>query len=129
MLLLLLAACNGGGAVETTRHGDDSEGAPVASFSSDALVWTDLSPGFSANQTLDVTNVGTAPLEVTDAAVVTDPSDVFTVDFTAFTLEPGDIGSIVVAALLVEDAPATGELRVRTNDPAAATTIFPLTVN
>ncbi len=129
MTLLFLLACNGGAAVKTTTHGDDSGSGGVASFSATQLTWSNLTPGFSENQTLDVTNTGTGALSVTEATIVNDPSSVFTTDFTAFTLNPGDIGSVVVAALLTEAGSAQGQLRVRTSDPAASEPLFDLIVN
>lgn len=129
MVLLFIVACSGGGGPGASGDGDDSAPAGVATFSADSLVWTDLTPGFSEKRTLDVTNTGAGSLDVTEATVVADPSDVFTVEFSAFTLDPGDIGSVVVSALLVEEGSAEGQLRLRTSDPNASAPVFDLTVN
>lgn len=129
MVLLFIVACSGGAGPGAKGDGEDSAPAGVASFSADALVWTDLTPGFSVQQTLDVTNLGTGPLDVTEAAIVTDPSDVFTVSFSALSLDPGDLGSVMVSALLIVEGPAAGELRLRTSDPNASAPVFDLTVN
>lgn len=126
MTLFLLWACTGGTGV--LDPGDDSSPGGVATFSAATLVWTDLTPGFSVTRALDVTNTGEGPLDVTEATIVTDPSGVFSVEFTATTLDPAATASVVVSALLVVDEPATGQLRLRTSDPAASAPIFALTV-
>lgn len=127
MIALLLLACTGEGP-GVGQPQDDSVPAGAATFSAEELVWTGLTAGFSEIRTLDVTNAGAGPLDVTEATIVTDPASVFSVDFAALTLDPGASATIEVAALLAEDGPASGELRVRTSDPAAAAPIFALTV-
>ena len=59
---------------------------------------------------------------------MTDPASVFSVDLEPTTLDPSATLTIEVTALLAEDGPASGELRVRTSGPAAAAPIFALTV-
>lgn len=129
MVLVLMLACGIATSGGVDSGGGDSGPGGVAVFSAESLAWHDLTVGYSATQTLDVTNGGGGDLDITEAAIVTDPSGVFSVALEPFTLGPGDLGSIVVTALLMEDAPATGELRVRTSDPAAASTLFPLTAD
>ncbi len=127
MIVLLLAACTGTGS-GVQDPGDDSSPGGVASFSATGLTWTGLTPGFSETRSLDVTNVGAGPLDVTEATIVTDPTGVFSVDFSAVTLDPDATASVVVSALLEVEGPATGDLRVRTSDPAAGAAMFALTV-
>jgi len=127
MIALLLLACTGEGA-GVGQPPDDSTPAGAATFSAEELVWTGLTAGFSEIRTLDVTNTGEGPLDVSEATIVTDPSAVFSVDFVAITLDPSASATIEVTALLSQDGPASGELRIRTSDPAAAAPIFALTV-
>lgn len=129
MFLSLLLACGIATSGGVDSGAADSAPTGVAVFSAASLEWHDLSVGYSATQTLDVTNAGEGELDITEAAIVTDPAGVFSVDVAPFTLGPGDLGSIVVSALLTEDAPATGELRVRTSDPAAASTLVALSAD
>jgi hypothetical protein len=106
--------------------GDDTAPVGTASFSAEELLWHNLSAGFSQTQTLDVTNIGEGVLDISEASIVTDPAGVYSVNFSPFSLDPGSIGSVVVTALLAEEGPTSGELRVRTSDPDAASTLFPL---
>ncbi len=126
MILLLLLACTIASSGGNIVAGDDTASVGTAIFSAEELLWHDLSAGFSQTRTLDVTNIGEGVLDISEASIVTDPADVYSVNFSPFSLDPGSIGSVVVTAILVEDGPTTGELRVRTSDPAAASTLFPL---
>ncbi len=128
MLTLILMACTGASS-GAQDPADDSSPSGVATFSAEELVWTGLTVGFSEVRPLDVLNTGSGLLDVTDAAIVTDPGGVFSVDFTAVSLEPDDKVTMLVSALLTEDAPATGELRVRTSDPSATEVLIPLVVD
>ena len=126
MTLLLLLACAPATSGGRPSEGDDTGPVGIATFSAAALTWQGLAVGFSQTRTLDVTNTGSGVLDVSEAGIVTDPAGVYSVKFSPFSLDPGSLGSVVVTALLVEEGATTGELRVRTSDPDAASTLFAL---
>ena len=92
--------------------------APSISLNPSSLTFGSIVVGTTAMQTSDVTNTGTADLNVTDIALCTGTSTEFTWSPPApFTLTPGSTQTLTVTYAPVDTGTDTGCINISSNDP------------
>lgn len=112
---------NGGG------NGDTVPGTGRLTLSTEALEIPDVQVGYSKSAPFTVTSIGDANLIIYEIRIVADATDAFYFDEVEdITLAPKQEVTYNVVADLPDANPATGELRIRTNDPDYAAFVMPL---
>lgn len=129
LLILSVIACSGNntGFSSNPDEVDGPAGDAAVVIRPLELVWTDLDVGYSYSQDLTLESTGTGDLIVYDIRIVADALDAFFVDEIEDLVMPsGDVQSFPVVADLEVAKPASGTLRIRTNDVNAIEVLVPL---
>lgn len=107
--------------------GDTVPGTGRLSLSTEEVTIVDVDPGYSKSGQFTVTSIGDANLIIYEIRIVADATDSFYFDEVEdVTLAPKQSATYTVVADLAESIVATGELRLRTNDPDYASYNMPL---
>lgn len=113
----------------TGNTGDDTivTGTGRMELDKTEIVISDIELGYSKSESFTVTSVGDANLQIYEIRIVADVTDSFYFDeVDDVELAVGQTASYTVVADLNSDAPAEGELRLKTSDPDANALIVPL---
>ena len=103
---------NGGGG------GDTVPGTGRLELSTDTIEITDIQIGYSKSAPFTITSIGDANLIIYEIRIIADATDAFFFeDVEDVELAPKQAATYNVVADLDEAVKATGELRIRTNDP------------
>lgn len=112
---------NGGGG------GDTVPGTGRLELSTLDMVITDVEVGYSKSSPLTITSIGDGNLLIYEIRIVADATDAFYFDEVEdVELAPKQSVTYNVVADLPDENPATGELRIRSNDPDYASFNLPL---
>jgi len=87
---------------------------PAINVSPVALDFGGINIGGSASLTITVSNSGFGDLVVND---IVSTNDAFSVDMTAFTLNPGESQTVTVTFTPDQQAPYFGQIKIMSNDP------------
>lgn len=129
LLILSILACSGNttGFSSNPDQADGPSGDAAVVISPLEMVWTDLEVGYSYSQNITLESTGTGDLIVYDIRIVADAVDAFFIDeIEDLVMPPGDVKSFPVVADLDVAKPASGTLRVKTNDVNAIEVLIPL---
>lgn len=120
LLLLPVQACGaetGFGTTSKSNGTNDDVGAMTVY--PDVLTWTDLTVGDALGEPFKITSSGAQTLHVYEVSIVSSADGQFAMtEPDAFDLDPGQSQEFRVLCTLAADAPANGELRIRSNDAA-----------
>jgi hypothetical protein len=126
--LLLLVGCTPQTGFSNGKNNQDlPTGTGRMEIDKTEITVSDIQVGYSESVPFTITSVGDANLIIYEVRIVTDVDDAFYIDeFEEIELAPGQDKIFSLVADLEADAPAEGELRIRTNDPDYASFIVPL---
>lgn len=119
-LPLLLPACSAetGFGTSAKSNGTNDDAGEMTVYP-DAVTWTDLTVGNAQSEYMKITSSGDQTLHVYEVSIVSSGDGQFAMEEPeAFDLEPGLDQEFPVLCTLTAEAPATGELRIRSNDAA-----------
>lgn len=128
LLFLLLAACGG---VETTVQSPANKNEGVVGdahmqVTPAELVITDCEVEYARSVVFTVASVGDGNVLIDEMAVVTGTDIFYFEEVENAVIPPGTSYEYSVVATLKEAVPATGELRIRSNDLDYPTLIIPI---
>lgn len=132
VLILALAGCanTSTGLSSNPDQVDGQEGDAKVVITPTELTWTDLEVGYSYSQTFTLESVGDDDLLVYEIKIVADPLDGFVFDEVEdLVMPPGDLKDFPIVADLETDEPATGTLRIKTNDVDQLEVLIPLSAS
>jgi len=104
--------------IEVQVSGEGLIMAPAITVDPDEIEFQDTYVGENSSETLTISNTGNATLEVTD---ITSTGNVFTVNMTSFTVEPGNIQEVIVTFTPDDELLFEGILQIESNDPQTGT--------
>lgn len=134
ILGLALAACSKGDTSFSAGNGDGTTQVGNGGLEvtpSAGIVWEGLVPGFPCSEYLRIDSVGLEELNIDQVDITVSGDGVFTLPSSheGVSVPPGDFYELAVQATLSTLAPATGELRIKSNDEDNADLRLPLTAN
>ncbi|MCB2221765.1 MAG: choice-of-anchor D domain-containing protein [Bacteroidetes bacterium] len=103
--------CGGSGGIVLRKEGIN---APVLSITPDTVTFEDTFVGETSSENVTFSNTGNEPLEITD---ITFSNPAFSIDYTAFTIEPGQSGDIPVHFTPPASGLLEGVMQIWSNDP------------
>ena len=113
---LYIIAKNGG--IEILKYNDSIPDEPAITVIPNTISFENTCIGESSTKSIMVSNVGLATLEVTD---ISSSIDVFTVDLTSFTIEPGNTQELTITFTPDDEGFFGGLLEIENNDPENST--------
>jgi hypothetical protein len=104
--------CGGSGGIVLRKEGLPE--IPVINVTPENIDFEDTYVGENASEVLFISNPGYADLEVTD---ILSTNNVFSVDMTTFTIDPGDVQEITVTFAPDDEGLFEGLIQIENNDP------------
>ena len=131
-ILSTLAACNSGETGFSVANPDNEQvsGSALLELYPATLEWTDLSVGIATSEVFKITSSGESDLKLYEVAVVSSANGQFYMEEVEdIELAPGASREFLVVCTLAAEATATGEVRIKSNDPDQLDLRVTLTAN